>query len=404
MRERLNQVALTLGPLIFKGTNQSGSITTGSYPYEGQPVYGKTELMKDQLGRRKTNTCWHDSIVLTYPSLSATGYARTSNGSPSFVKEEFTGTCWIAQKSWNNAAWGLAEQDSLASIRTLSSEAVQGMWPEVESQISSLNFAIELPETKDILRTIKDYGLFLRNNKKSLRDVIRQLSAGHLTNEFGIQPLIGDIQGLSLAMRRARQDADRILRNENKDLVSHWRRWKTYPALTGYQTHFNDANGLTRFRLEVAASRGKYTATMRYRYRLPDYDRKFIYALAKLDALGLTLNAATVWNALPWSFVVDWVLRVGDFLDQFKVRGVEPIVEITDFCHSWRHEDLRTQYFEPRVNRNGCVPGVAAIRRHTFFFREKYVPDTYTSLRTSGISSREFILGGALFGARSSKR
>lgn len=47
------------------------------------------------------------------------------------------------------------------------------------------------------------------------------------------------------------------------------------------------------------------------------------------DSLGLSLDATDIWQAVPYSFVVDWFLPISNFLDQFA-RGVDPGWLVTD--------------------------------------------------------------------------
>lgn len=47
-------------------------------------------------------------------------------------------------------------------------------------------------------------------------------------------------------------------------------------------------------------------------------------ALAAADQIGLLNPAITAWEAVPWSFVVDWFLPVGDWLETFtNLKGLK---------------------------------------------------------------------------------
>lgn len=47
-------------------------------------------------------------------------------------------------------------------------------------------------------------------------------------------------------------------------------------------------------------------------------------ALAAADQIGLLNPAITAWEAVPWSFVVDWFLPVGDWLESFTaLKGIK---------------------------------------------------------------------------------
>jgi hypothetical protein len=64
---------------------------------------------------------------------------------------------------------------------------------------------------------------------------------------------------------------------------------------------------------------------------------------AHLDNLGVRLDPAIVWNAIPFSFVVDWVVDVSGFLGSFARDNYPINVVVHDFCHSYKwHKEANT--------------------------------------------------------------
>jgi hypothetical protein len=52
-----------------------------------------------------------------------------------------------------------------------------------------------------------------------------------------------------------------------------------------------------------------------------------------LDALGFELNPSIIWDALPFTFVIDWFFDVGSWLSRYRVDTLElPILMIDSFC------------------------------------------------------------------------
>jgi hypothetical protein len=48
--------------------------------------------------------------------------------------------------------------------------------------------------------------------------------------------------------------------------------------------------------------------------------------------MGFELNPRIIWDAIPFSFVVDWFFNVGGFLARYKVDALElPIVLVDSF-------------------------------------------------------------------------
>jgi hypothetical protein len=46
---------------------------------------------------------------------------------------------------------------------------------------------------------------------------------------------------------------------------------------------------------------------------------------------GLRVNAATVWETIPWSFAIDWIVKVQDFLEQFD-RDPRITLHVIAYC------------------------------------------------------------------------
>lgn len=45
--------------------------------------------------------------------------------------------------------------------------------------------------------------------------------------------------------------------------------------------------------------------------------------LARRAVLGLTIDASTLWNAMPWSWLIDWYSNMGDFFE--ANRNIVPV-------------------------------------------------------------------------------
>jgi hypothetical protein len=78
-----------------------------------------------------------------------------------------------------------------------------------------------------------------------------------------------------------------------------------------------------------------YHATMRYKYTLPGLDGRLEQIYAYLDTLGVRLDPAIIWNAIPFSFVIDWIVDVSGFLGSFARDNYPIQVTVLDFCHSY---------------------------------------------------------------------
>jgi hypothetical protein len=157
-----------------------------------------------------------------------------------------------------------------------------------------------------------------------------------------------------------------------------------------------------------------YTATMEYKYSLPSMSEAEAKLNGYLDTLGLKLDPSIVWNAIPFSFIVDWVIDVSGFLKSFSRDNFPITTEVVDFCHtvSWHYEcsvDILIPYqsefnfgpvaheFIARFGRGVTMKDVYRRQLSTYERRTPGVSLTSHSLSIKSPGQREALLSGSLF-------
>lgn len=96
-----------------------------------------------------------------------------------------------------------------------------------------------------------------------------------------------------------------------------------------------------------------YHMTLDYRYDLPDMNQGIISLLAELDHWGINVSVSDLWQVIPFSFVVDWIWNVGNWLERFDFQNVTPAVVINDCCRSIRYELKESTQFHEFVSITG---------------------------------------------------
>jgi hypothetical protein len=309
----------------------------------------------------------------------------------------------------------------IPSWESESGRALQAMWPGVESEISALNFLWELRELKDLphqiqrlMGLISNAAGYSRNGKRRYSETLKQLlhrgkaglkgiSDAILLNDFGIAPLVSDIERLLNILRRSEENARILLESVNKPLKRHYRVWLSQPADQSLSYSYNLEGSLcpSKYHRETICKDSWYTATMDYEYGLDPATMQALARLVLLDTLGLNFNPRVIWDGMPWSFAVDWIFKVGDFVDQFKARNVEPIVHIKGFVHSFKRTTETYLFSELGWNRESITgKTLLGIERESVYYRKPHVPNFYSALQLSGLSSREIVLASALTGSR----
>jgi hypothetical protein len=135
----------------------------------------------------------------------------------------------------------------------------------------------------------------------------------------------------------------------------------------------------------------RFYGNMTYWYTVPTMGGLIDQTNAFLDDIGINLNPAIVWNAIPWSFVIDWVLNVNLWLDQFKYRQLEPVTVIGQYCWTMHVKRVTTLM----MGYGGSANPVQRISEEAYR-RQVAVPNWISSIQTSGLSLKEFSLASAL--------
>lgn len=249
--------------------------------------------------------------------------------------------------------------------------AFKAMRPEFKTGFSTLNFLLEMDDltsllpnihktftsiTKNLSKTLKvmeDLSSEFRSrrlpdlNRITLNQVVSLIAEAKLTKDFAIEPLIGDIGKVCTIIERFESNFERFRQGATSlGLKRHFRSF--IEATTEYKDSLTRTVTISLDRANVTyeckvegfdpQSNGTpqdhvcYTATMDYTYAchtLADMDP---YVAALYTELGIKPDASIIWNAIPFSFVLDWFFNIQGFLD--KYASVDLITsEVT--IHQW---------------------------------------------------------------------
>jgi hypothetical protein len=309
-------------------------------------------------------------------------------------------------------------------------QALDTMMPSFNSGNSLVNFILELKDFKKLfLSTTSQFVSKLGVFRAALgydhwNKPMAKLSKSYLSYSFAWRPLWSDLTKLIDTLSTFDAKLQALIKGANTDLQKHFRKTITGTATSASQYFYsgdltspgnNGSSGAAgRTRVYLSDSKDiEFNATLRYRYPLPqELLSASGRAKAYLQALGVQVNPAIVWNAIPFSFVVDWVVNVSSWLNQFRVDNIRFKTEIRDFCYSasftrsvryttqsvlygiTSNSNVKTATWGSEQDTDACL-----IRSYR---RKVGIPNVLQSMQTSGLDWREFSLGGAL--ARANRR
>lgn len=330
------------------------------------------------------------------------------------------------------------------NLTALQASSMRAMLPYVKPELSLPNSIYELKDFKSLptqIRNIKNLlqgvpgsiGLPARvlwwlarcPKGKTLAAYLRESAGAYLQYKFNISPLLSDISDIYRAVSRVEKRLNALITRAGAVRTTHWccslKEYENPPAEEssvsglGLGNHGNwssdfNVTGSQSSRRQVFYAPSEFHATLQYNFSYADYQAKHASLLATLDYLGVNLNPAIIWNAIPWSFVVDWVFGISRMLNDFRMGWMDPAVHIYRYC--WSIKRSRTIIVDVKASMSRGYYGVPLNPpqyvtlppvTETAYARHVCWP-AMTDIKVSGLSSVELGLATALAVSRRGKR
>jgi len=306
---------------------------------------------------------------------------------------------------------------SIAEWPSLSGDALMAMLPSFQEKNSLINFVLELKDLKripdlwgkhstSVLDAERKANRFAKSivktdNKREalsglVRSTIRKLADAHLQWSFGLAPFVSDVSSLVNGLASFRKKVSDLQGGENKVITRHYTCRLPFISLPAESVLYDESNGSYQIRLKPTFVKiPRYHASCRFRYSLPDLTQKGNQVKALLDTLGVRPDLTIPWNALRFSFVLDWLVGVGKFLHGYSVDNLPIPVVIEDFCHSVKYSVLNEVYDRDYGNRQLLYDCVVS-----FYERRRGLPQTFVNpIHEGPLGLREVALSASLLGS-----
>lgn len=308
-------------------------------------------------------------------------------------------------------------------LNAMVSRSMNTMMPNIKSNLSLVNSIIELKDFKTLPHTLvscyrylrsipsllKSLGLVykhfsgrmpirIRDWRKvrdsfraaeglTLREIFRAPADGYLQAQFNVLPLLSDISAIFKSLSSLERTVKDMLQREGRLQVKHFNASWLPLEYSAANTQISYALNLEQFagstspagttgcynalyrsvlcRRRIIVDQSHFHAEVHFRYYLSEFQREHASVLALLDSLGVNLNPAIIWNAIPWSFVVDWVLGVSRWLKGRASLNMEPRISIENYLWSYKYK--RRVRVSVETPNNADTPRIS----------ETYLPDLY---------------------------
>lgn len=196
-------------------------------------------------------------------------------------------------------------------------------------------FVYELKEIPELLR--KEGGHWLR-----------RIASHNLQYQFGWKLLIQDLQRLVLFQDFVHGRMKELESLQKSGLRRKRQLWSG--SNTGTAVRWLQSNGFStgNVNLPKATTQRVWGHVVWYPDEVGPTNLTDLRSRARSAVLGLTVDPSTAWNALPWSWLVDWCANVGDYLAAKRnIVGAHPsevlIMDTRSTTISW-------QYSHPNVS------------------------------------------------------
>jgi len=374
--------------ISYRYTYNHGGVAYGTGSWANWGTYWEKILDVHRVPRPKPGTMKYQVLPVEHVRFDVVTYPR-----PDFRVNFQNGTWGITKITSDQSGWMIPVETVLALrpspvpdsyMQDHGLKAFEALSSQVPTEVSIANFFWELREWQELIPTFKEN---LRKTK----------AGGYLNFSFGWKPLVSDLQKLENITSTVTRRLEWLRRTYGQETLIGWSDEKidsTIPS-TIISNHGDSSIQLVRTGLITKRRTNGYLT-----HRLEGLDSATAELRAFAAALGLNNPVKIAWNALPYSFVVDWLtnisgllarISVQPFVGEWNLRGVSSS-QRTLISFELRQRSVLNQWENP----NGNYDTVVGNGTYEYYWRGPGIPVTMSVLTSSGLTPQQQMLSLAL--------
>jgi hypothetical protein len=246
-----------------------------------------------------------------------------------------------------------------------------------------------------------------------MRTVFRLIADEHLHWAFGVLPLISDIKKIFKIISTFDKVFDGLLSNRQRTY-----RYGHETGLVDWPMNQPSVGGqVPGSTMDIGKYKGvgKQWAThlrrdlfcewkgyLGYHLRSPEFVNGPLGGLLVfLDTFGVQPDPEIIWDAIPYSFVVDWFISIGEELHKYEVDLVPVTMTVTDAMHQVRLRLYRDWYYRTSIVDDDLHWQFT--ESISFFLRRRYLPVATEDVLLKRLGLKQLLLGLSLAAVRRSK-
>jgi hypothetical protein len=222
------------------------------------------------------------------------------------------------------------------------------------SNVSLLNFIIELKDLKGTFNTFRSRRSFLRSIASAFELGSLSIAGfityfGNLVFEYiyGLGAFIRDVSTILTSLDKVVKAYDAALRVPERRytcLLDKFNLLASFPGvrpvdITDRPVQLEGITTLVSVRHTFSL---EYRSCMKYSIQIPFLDGAYGRAKFFLDSFGVNKDPSIIWNAIPFTFVIDWFFDVSAWLHSFRETWTYVDATILGLTHSLRCVQTRT--------------------------------------------------------------
>lgn len=194
----------------------------------------------------------------------------------------------------------------------------------------------------------KFHSLWKNAGRKPVTTVVKGIASANLFKNFVVEPLLADINGILTANQHLLKQIEKL--RSSKPIVVRAGSTEYLGGTTVYDVTSNPfAHG---WKTTVSGSR-TVRAQAHVQYHWDALVKPPTKAELWLDTLGVDQPIAAAWESIPFTWLVDYFVGIGDFLDQFDGRLVAvPYTIIKDGYSVKTEKRAKTDLFVDNGSQN----------------------------------------------------
>ena len=279
---------------------------------------------------------------------------------------------------------------SAATLSDWSLEAYSKFTEQVPTKVSLANFIYELKDMKGMIPSI------------TKGSVTKTVSNNFLAFEFGVLPFVSDVKAILALTDSVSKRIDHLLKTQGKTTNLSFDRDSELDTPYTFGVSMYDGT-LTNVGFRVEFKRLSVNYHFHCGAKLFQDLSGLTDSLAQLKALGAAAGfnhpARIIWNAIPYSFIVDWFFHVGKLLDTLTVQPFGGTYDVKQVGWSMETE---TTFLATQIVPDGTYVDTSQLGTVTFkgYTRSLGFPATSVFLTNGSLTPMQLALSAALLEQR----